>query len=86
MEDQAIEIVGDIGEREFGLGAGHADGADEQPEPVLLMGEDMFNPGADRRLCRIGPCDILRHRLARRLAAVNAADQHLGGQPLFVLL
>lgn len=48
MEDQAIEVVGQISEREFGLRAGDADGADEEAIAVLLMREDMLDPGADR--------------------------------------
>lgn len=29
-------MVGDVGEREFGFGAGQPDGADEDAEPVFL--------------------------------------------------
>ena len=32
--------------------------------------------GTDRRFRGIRPRDILRHRLARRFAPVDAADQH----------
>ena len=32
MEDQAIHVVGEIGERQFGLGAGQPDRADEEAE------------------------------------------------------
>ena len=39
MEDEAVEVVGQVGQRQFRLGPGDADGADEQPEAVLLMGE-----------------------------------------------
>ena len=45
MEDQAVEVVGEIGEREFGLRPGKADGADEQAVAALLMREDMLDPG-----------------------------------------
>ena len=47
MKDQAIEIVGQIGQGQFRLGPRDADGADEQPELVLLMSEHMLDPGAD---------------------------------------
>ena len=76
MEDEPVEIVGDIGQDEFRFGPCDTDGADEQAEPVLLVGEDVFDMGPDRRFRGIGPRDILRHRLPRRLAPVNAADQH----------
>ncbi len=49
MEDQPVEVVGDVGEREFRLGPGDADGADEEAEAVL-MGEDMLDRSADRDL------------------------------------
>ena len=76
MEDEPVEIVGDIGQDEFRFGPCDTDGADEQAEPVLLVGEDVFDMGTDRRFRGIRPRDILRHRLPRRLAPVNAADQH----------
>lgn len=47
MEDQAVHVVGEVGERDLGLGAFDADGANEQPHLVLLPGEDMFDAGAD---------------------------------------
>lgn len=50
MEDQAIEVVGEIGERRFGLGPRQADGADEQSEAVLLVREDIFDARANRPL------------------------------------
>lgn len=48
VEDQPVEVVGQIGERQFRLGPLEPDGADEQPEAGLLMGEDVLDPGADR--------------------------------------
>ena len=77
MEDKPVEVIGDIGQDEFRFGPCDADGADEQAEPVLLAGEDVFDMGPDRRFRGIRPRDILRHRLARRLAPVDAADQLL---------
>ena len=47
MEDQAILVVGEIGERQFRLGTRQADRADEEAKAVLLMREDMLDPGAD---------------------------------------
>ncbi len=43
VEDQPVEVVGDVGERQFRLGPGDANGSDEEPEAVLLMGEDMHD-------------------------------------------
>jgi hypothetical protein len=40
MEDQPVEVVGKVGERQFRFGPRQADGADEQAKPVLLVGED----------------------------------------------
>ena len=86
MEDQPVEIVGEIGERQFRFGPRQADGADEQAEPVLLMSEDVFDRCPDRGFAGIGARDMLRHRPSRRLAAMDAADQHLRGKPLLVRL
>ena len=48
MENQAIKVVGEVGQREFCLRTGQADSADEQALAVLLMREDMLDPGPDR--------------------------------------
>lgn len=56
MEDQPVEVIGQIGQGEFGLSALEADGADIQTKPVLLMRKDMLEMGADRGFGRIGPC------------------------------
>ena len=44
VEDQAVEIVGQIGKRQFRLGARQADRADEKPEAIFLVREDMLDP------------------------------------------
>jgi len=43
MKDEAVEVVGQIGKREFGLRSGQADGANEQAIAVLRMLEDMLD-------------------------------------------
>jgi hypothetical protein len=48
MEDQAVEVVGQIGQCQFCLRACNADGANEQAETVLLMGEHMLDLCAHR--------------------------------------
>lgn len=80
VENQMVEIIGQIGQRQFGLGPCQANRADEQAIPILLPCKDMLHGGADRRFLRIG-FGIgfgLRHGPARRFAAVNAACQHVG--------
>ena len=56
MEDQTVEVVGQIGQGQFGLGSPYANGAYEQAKPVFLVGEHMLDPGPDRGLRGIGPC------------------------------
>lgn len=85
VEDQAVEVVGQIGEREFGLRACQADGADKEAVAVLLVREDMFDPGADRGLCSVGARHVLRHRPALGLAAMDAALEHFALQQCLVL-
>jgi hypothetical protein len=43
-EDQAVEVVSEVGQREFGPRAGNVDGADEEAIAVLLM----LDSGTDR--------------------------------------
>ncbi len=86
MEDKAIEIVGQVGQRQFCLGALDADGADEQPEFVLLVGKHVFDLGPDRGFGGIGSCHGFGHWLALGLAPVNAAGQHAVGQPFLIAL
>jgi hypothetical protein len=37
MEDQAVHVVGEVGECQFGLGSGEADRTDEETEAVLVL-------------------------------------------------
>ena len=48
VEDHAVEVVGEVGQREFGLRTGNADGAYEEAIAVFLMREDMLDAGPDR--------------------------------------
>ncbi len=47
MEDQAVEVVGKIGQYQFGLGPGDANGSYEQAVPVLLMRKHMLDGSAN---------------------------------------
>ena len=77
VEDQAVHVVGEVGEVDLGLGALDADGADEQPHLVFLPGKDMLDAGADLRFGGVCPGGALEHRLAPGLLAVDAADPAL---------
>jgi len=81
MEDQPVEVVGDVGERQFRLGPRQPDDADEQAVTRFLTGEDMLGGSTDRRRLCIGPRGVPRHRLVGRLAPMNAAAQHALRQP-----
>jgi hypothetical protein len=54
IEDQAIDIVGEISERDLRLGAGGAVVPDKHPDVILLPGEDVFGASVDRELCGPG--------------------------------
>lgn len=74
VEDQAVDIVGEVGERDLRLGTRDADGADEQRHLVLLPSEHMFDAGADGGPSGIGARGARRHRLDLGLLSVDAAD------------
>src|SRR3546814_8697858 len=80
VEDQAVEVIGQIGQSELCLDPLEADGADEQPEPVFLMRRHMLDPSPDRGLCGIGAGGGLGHGLSLGLATVDATGQHTIGQ------
>lgn len=76
MEDQAVEVVGQIRQCHFLLRSRQSDGPDEQTKALLLVGKDVLNPSADGRLLRIRPTRRLSHGLAARFLAVDLATQH----------
>jgi hypothetical protein len=45
-EQKPAHVAGDVGEADLGARSGDANGADEQPHAVLLVGEDMLDAGA----------------------------------------
>ena len=85
VEDQAVEVVGQIGERELCLRPGNTDGADEEAIAVFLVREDILDAGADRGLYGVGARHLLGHQPALRLAAMDAAVEHVGLEPCLVL-
>ena len=44
---QPGEVVGEIGQADFGSGANHADGPHDQVQAAFLGGEDVLDAGAD---------------------------------------
>ena len=48
MEDHAVEVVGEMGKRQFGRGSRKADGANKQTISSFLMRKDMLDPGPHR--------------------------------------
>ena len=61
-EDQPLEVVDEVRHADFHFGSGDADGSDEQPHPILLLGEDMFDVAADFRFFGIGAAHRIRDR------------------------
>lgn len=84
VEDQAVHVVGQIGQRDLGLSALDADGADKQPHLVLLVGEDVLDTGANLRFGRVRLRGPFGHRLASGLLAMDAADPALPLEPPLV--
>ncbi len=74
-----------IGKGEFRLGPGNPDGSNKKTKPVLLVREDMLDPGTDGGFPCVRAVGGLGHRLPRRLAAMDPAGETLGIQPLLVL-
>jgi hypothetical protein len=79
-----VHVVGQIGERDLGLGALDADGADKQPHLVFQPGKDVFDAGADLRFGGIGLGGPLGHGPASGLPAMDAADPALPFEPCLI--
>ena len=71
MKDQAVEVVSEVGESQFGFGAGETDGADEQAKPHFLVSEDVLDPGADGGFPEVGGAGAFRHPLPGRRLRSN---------------
>src|SRR5215471_5723241 len=71
---QAGEVVGQIGERDFGGCPRLADGPDDEVQSPLLGGKDMLDPGPHPRPCGVAAADMGRHRLAARLSALELGN------------
>ena len=86
MEDQALHIVGKIGERDLGLGSLDADRADEQGHVRLLLRKDMLDPRAYFGFDPVGSTQGFRSGFAFGLFAVDAADPALRLEPRLIAL
>ena len=76
VEDQAVHVVGEVGEGDLGFGALDADSADEQHHLVLLPVEHMFDTGTDLRFGGVGPGGASCHSLADNAPSI-AGTKHL---------
>ena len=47
MEDQAVHVIGEVGQGQFRFCPLDPNGPDEQAEAVLLVSEDVLHAGAD---------------------------------------
>ncbi len=74
------------GHADLDPGAGDADGAHDQPHPVLLPGEPTLDLGADLGTPGIGLSDPLRQRSPRLEPLVDIAGEHAPGEECLILL
>jgi len=74
VPDVAAEVVGEIDHADLHLGSPNADGAHEQPDPRLLMREDMLDERTDLRAASVGARGPIAHRPALRLLVVDVGD------------
>jgi hypothetical protein len=74
LDVQAVDIVGDVGERDLRLGAGDADGPEEQPHLILLKAKYVLDEGADSGAFGVDTGRARGHRLAAELLAMDATD------------
>ena len=75
MHDEAPHIVSDVAEADFDVRPVETDGPDFHAHAVFLIGEDVFDEGADFRSCGVAAPYVIRHRLPRRLLSVDVGDQ-----------
>jgi hypothetical protein len=47
VKDDAAHVVGDVGDADFDSGAVDAEGSHPYPYTALLIGEDVFDEGAE---------------------------------------
>lgn len=82
--EEALEVVGEVGELDLGPGPGQADGAHEQAEAVLLAGEHRPDGRADLGAGPVGLALRRRQIEARLSPEVDFRAPALLGQMGFV--
>ena len=71
MENEAAQVIAEIGHGHAPAGAKLTDGTDREGHRPFLISEDMFNTGADGRAGRVAATNVLRHGLAARFLAMD---------------
>src|SRR5262245_12883794 len=84
QEDNAFDVVDEIGHSDLDRCSGDPDSPDEQAHPILLLGEHMLDTRTDFRFRIVGPPHRLRHSAAFRLLAMDMADEAVLGQERIV--
>ena len=72
---EPADVVDDVGQADFGFGAGEADGTDDQAEAAFLFGKDVLDLGPHLRPPRVAAADVRRHRPAARFGALKPRHQ-----------
>lgn len=78
-EEQPADVVDEVHQLDLRRRTGGADRSDEEADPRLLIGEDVFDPAADLRFGVVRPPRFLRHRPSLRLLAMDPADEAVVG-------
>ena len=84
MEDQALKVVGQVGQTDAGLRPWEADRPHAQSHVRLLLGKHVLHAGAHGGLAGVGTRNVPGHRPPGRLLAMNPRDPADAGQPGFV--
>lgn len=75
QEDQALDVVDDVGNADFRCCSGSANGAANEAHSRFLLGKDVFDMAMDFGLAAICDAVSLGHLPAFRLLVVNAGDE-----------
>ena len=78
--DRPVHVVDQVGQPDLHPGSRQADGAHHEFHRPLLPGEDVLDGRTNPRLPAVGAGDVPRHRLARRLLAVDARAEAVARQ------
>ena len=62
VEDEALEVVGEVRQADPVAGPVEPDSADEKAHPFLLVGKDVLDESAHRELADVAAGEVPRHR------------------------